>query len=349
MADDVTLNAASGTFTAATDDIGSGRQAQLIKPLFGADGTGTMVTPDVGLPAGVASTVLSGSATSNNADIIASTDASGYQMGSVQLTGSFLSNVLIQGSNNGTDWNTISTQDATSSGGAAPVNGSFNSTSVFYVFAVITKYVRVRTAIYSSGTVTAYLRLYNGAAGGVVQGITSVNPNSLTGLGDASSASYWTTVRNVHMGFNGSSYDRWRNTHNVATGDSGAKTANFLGSAQTNYNARGAYIVLLVGATSGTFTTFQTGLQFSPDGGTTWLPFTDLGANLTTPASGNTIVWYVAPGATTIVPAASGGTAAATQYNYVNATLPRTWRFAITLAGTSPSLTVSSIQTAYIL
>lgn len=348
MADDVTLNAASGTFTAATDDIGSGRQVQLIKPVFGADGTGTMVTPDVGLPAGVASTVLSGSATSNNADIIASTDASGYQMGSVQLVGSFLSNAVVQGSNDGTNWIQLSTQDATSSGGAAPVNASFSSTSVVYVFAVITKYVRVRTTIYTSGTVTAYLRLYNGAAGGMMPSSMTVGAGNTSSFGDAVSVSYWTSIRSVQMGYNGVSYDRWRGAYNVATGDSGAKTSNFLGLPQTNYNARGAYIVLLVGATSGTFTTFQTGLQFSPDGGTTWLPFTDLGANLTTPANGNTIVWCVAPGAATIVPAASGGTAVATQYNYVNAALPRTWRFAITLAGTSPSLTVSSIQVAYI-
>lgn len=43
MADDVQITAGSGT-TIVTDDIGSGRQVQLVKPAFGGDGVATMVS-----------------------------------------------------------------------------------------------------------------------------------------------------------------------------------------------------------------------------------------------------------------------------------------------------------------
>ena len=49
MADDVNITPGSGV-TIATDDIGGGRQAQLIKPVFGLDGIGTMVSDADPLP-----------------------------------------------------------------------------------------------------------------------------------------------------------------------------------------------------------------------------------------------------------------------------------------------------------
>lgn len=48
MADDVILPG-SGTVV-ATDDVGSGRQVQLIKPVFGSDGIATMTAADAPLP-----------------------------------------------------------------------------------------------------------------------------------------------------------------------------------------------------------------------------------------------------------------------------------------------------------
>src|SRR6185503_15062343 len=41
MADDIQITAGSGT-TVATDDVGAGRQVQLVKPVFGGDGVATM-------------------------------------------------------------------------------------------------------------------------------------------------------------------------------------------------------------------------------------------------------------------------------------------------------------------
>ena len=50
MADNVAITAGSGT-TIATDDIGSGVQVQRIKPVWGADGTGTDTQVSQPLPA----------------------------------------------------------------------------------------------------------------------------------------------------------------------------------------------------------------------------------------------------------------------------------------------------------
>ena len=49
MANDVTLNASSGTFNAASDEI-SGRHHQLIKVEFGVEDSATMVSPANPLP-----------------------------------------------------------------------------------------------------------------------------------------------------------------------------------------------------------------------------------------------------------------------------------------------------------
>jgi hypothetical protein len=347
VADDVQITAGSGT-TIATDDLGSGRQVQRVKVGYGVDGSYADATPAAGLPVAAGSTALSGSASALNADLIASTDVSGYQMLSVILSGTFSAFVRVQGSNDNTNWVDLNLQQI-STGTIGPASSSFiSSGGSLFVACVPTQYIRVRATSYTSGTVSANVRLYNGAHAGLTPSILNVSATGSAVFSDNGGVNTWTGVAAVGAAYNGSLFDRWRNNVNTTTGDSGAKTANFLGATQTNYNARGAYITLMVGATSGTFTTFQTGLQFSPDGGTTWLPLTDVGANLTTPASGNTIVWHIYPDASSTVPAASGGISAATQYNHVSLALPRTWRFAITLAGTSPSLTVTAVNINYI-
>lgn len=340
MADDVTLPG-SGVVV-ATDDIGSGRQVQLVKPVYGADGSATMVAADAGLPVTGGYAVLTGSASANSTDLI-STAANGFQVASVTLTGTFSATVAVQGSNDNTNWVTLLGQSY-SSGSLNSGISSVSSTSSALVVPISLRYIRVRTTSYSSGTVNATLYLHNSAFSGLVAdtrlAATTLGQNdgTLSGVAAIGMAAIGST----------SGWDRWRANFNDSTGDSGAKTGNFLGATQTNFNARGAYITLSVGATSGTFTTFQTGLQWSPDGVSTWLPLTGLGANLTTPANGDKIVWHVYPGAGSVTPAGSGGVSEATQYNYADAALPRNWRFAMTIAGSTPSLTISSIRVNYI-
>lgn len=155
------------------------------------------------------------------------------------------------------------------------------------------------------------------------------------------------------MVFNETTWDRHRGNTDTTTGDTGVKSANFTGATQTNYNARGAIITCLLGVTTGTYTTFQTGIQWSPNAGTTWLGLTPLGANLTTPSNGNTFSWFIYPTnwsqAAGTTPANIVANSAATQVNFINAALPRTWRWIANIAGTTPSMTLTSVNVNYIL
>jgi hypothetical protein len=149
--------------------------------------------------------------------------------------------------------------------------------------------------------------------------------------------------------FNGTTWDREYANWNTTTGDTGAKVAAGNGATQTNFNARGATITLLLGTVTGTFTTFQTQLQWSPDVGTTWINYGPAQTNLTTPASGNTFTFIVYP---TNTSQAAGATPAnltigSTQQIVLNAVLPRTWRFTWNIVGSSPSITFTAVYVNY--
>jgi hypothetical protein len=110
----------------------------------------------------------------------------------------------------------------------------------------------------------------------------------------------------------------------------------------------GAYITVLLGTVSGTGPTLTAQLQYSLDGGTTWL---NLGpASATVAATGNTILIAIHP---TNLSQAAGVTPAnlttgATVQVMLNAPLPRTWRLNYVIAGTNPSFTFSSVGVNYI-
>ena len=135
------------------------------------------------------------------------------------------------------------------------------------------------------------------------------------------------------MLFNGTTWDRKRGNWNVNTGDTGAKTASFAGATQTNFNANGATIVINMGVVSGTTPTLTAQVQGSADGGTTW--FNIPGAATPSITATGATVLCVAPGVT---PAANAA---------VSWPLPRTWRLNYTIAGTTPSFTITNVQVAY--
>lgn len=148
--------------------------------------------------------------------------------------------------------------------------------------------------------------------------------------------------------YNGSTYDVVRNNLTFTTGDTGAKTSSFAGATQTNYNARGAYITILLGTVTGTTPTFSAQLQWSPDGGTTWLNLGPALADLTTSNQKGVIMVYP-----TNLSQAAGATPAnlttgGDQTLALNAPLPRTWRLNVTIAGTSPSFSLSSVNVNYV-
>lgn len=133
--------------------------------------------------------------------------------------------------------------------------------------------------------------------------------------------------------FNGTTWDRARGNWNVNTGDTGAKTATGNGATQTNYNARGAFIVINMGAVSGTTPTFAAKLQVSSDGGTTFVDYPN--ATWASITATGTYALLIYPDATVSANVA------------VSAPLPRTWRIVWTIGGTTPSFTITNIQVAY--
>jgi hypothetical protein len=149
--------------------------------------------------------------------------------------------------------------------------------------------------------------------------------------------------------FNGTTWDRQRNNVNTTTGDSGAKTVSFNGAAQTNHNARGAYITILLGTVSGTTPTLQFALQYSPDGGTTWVGFGPAAGNLTATGQTGLLAIYPTNWSQAAGSAPANIASAATASLYMNAPLPRTWRITYTIGGTTPSFAISSVNVNYVL
>lgn len=150
-----------------------------------------------------------------------------------------------------------------------------------------------------------------------------------------------TQIGTAPLLFNGTTWDRQRGNFDATTGDTGAKTATFLGATQTNYNARGAVITILLGTVTGTTPTLSAQIQYSYDGGTTFAAFS--AANTAVTATGNTIQFMVYPTASNNI--ATG----ATQQIITNAALPRKWRVAYTIGGTTPSFTITNVFVNYLL
>lgn len=204
----------------------------------------------------------------------------------------------------------------------------------------------------ASGAVWQRLRYLGGGMATVLQNSSGTQATIRNIINDVTGAEDALNVNSINRLFNGSVWERQRNNLNTTTGDSGAKTTGtFAGATQTNYNHRGAYITCLLGTVTGAVTTWQTGLEFSYDGGTTWLGLTALGANDTAAASGRTYTWLVYPTNTsqaagttpaTLVP--NGGP---TQLNIINAALPRTWRFKASVT-VATSIVITSVNVNYI-
>lgn len=126
------------------------------------------------------------------------------------------------------------------------------------------------------------------------------------------------------------------------TGDTGAKVATGNGATQTNATAKGALVVINLGAVTGTLPTGVFKIQGSADNGTTWLDLP-----LATTASLTVTGVYgiqIYPALTPTAGAATTGSIA-----IVNSVLPRTWRVVWTLGGTTPSFTITNIQVNYLI
>ena len=125
--------------------------------------------------------------------------------------------------------------------------------------------------------------------------------------------------------FNGATWDRMRGNINQVVDASAARTASVAGTTVTNYNAKALLIHFKVSAITGTTPTITPKLQWSPDGGTTWLDVP--GAVFPTISAVSDNVMRVGLG---VVEAANAA---------VNFPLPRNLRMYYTISGTTPSIT----------
>ena len=125
--------------------------------------------------------------------------------------------------------------------------------------------------------------------------------------------------------FNGATWDRMRGNINQVVDASAARTASVAGTTVTNYNAKALLIHFKVSALSGTTPVITPKLQWSPDGGTTWLDVP--GGSMPAISTVSDTVMQVGPEVIAVANAA------------VNFPLPRTLRMYYTISGTTPSIT----------
>lgn len=197
---------------------------------------------------------LSTASVTNN-DLQASLDVSNYAWFSIQITGTWTGTVTFQGSNDNSNFNSVSVRDVSSGSAFSTTttsNGTFSAPTQF-------RYLRVRVTTGGTGTVTGVLELYgitrasmsnvigqggtwtvgsNSAVGsatpanaffvGISNSGTLAALNALGSLADGSTATGSLPVGNFL--YNGSNYDRSREVTNAtnSTG-TGITAAGILG------------------------------------------------------------------------------------------------------------------------
>lgn len=258
---------------------------------------------------------------------------------------------------------TLQAQETTVATGAAMINGAItptNGTRQFALNLAGVNYLRMAlTAAPSVGVIQSGIvlsqqspirenvNIQQATAANLQTTATVAQLPTAAALADALANPTGSQIGADLMLFNGTTWDRHRNNINTVTGDTGVKTAGFAGATQTNFNARGAFITILMGAVTGTTPTYVPQLQWSPDNGTTWINFGPAMAAIT--ATGQ-YTFAVYPSNFSQTPGSTPANLAlgAAQFVPINAPLPRSWRINNTIGGTTPSFTLTSIQVNYI-
>jgi len=172
------------------------------------------------------------------------------------------------------------------------------------------------------------VKKYTGGRSVLAQATRVVQVN--TGYpGDANALGNSIDVLSVQYGYNGSSFDRWRNNAPITIFSATARTASENSADLINFNARGFYGHVDVTAVSGTNPTMNLALQGKEDEVTdNYLQIRAFTEITTT----TTIDFLFYP-----TPATSG------QYTQTaNNVIPRIWRIAFTIGGTdTPTFTFS--------
>lgn len=292
------------------------------------------------------------------------TDCSGLRSAAVQVVSTGTGGTFIfEGSNDNTNYVAVPVFNQLILTGT-PITAAVTATAstIIYLVPITFRYLRLRIAgTITGGNIQAITRFSDEAfspAVGLVGQATAANLNVTASVSQLAAAAAMADAQGnpttspeaaLASQFNGATWDRQRNNVNTTTGDTGAKTVTFNGATQTNFNARGAIITALFGTVTGTVPTIALQLQWSFDAGTTFLNYGTAIAAFT-PASTNTATFVVYPTqlADDTTTTLSAFTVGATQSKAMNAPIPRTWRIVYTLAGTTPSITLTSVNVNYI-
>lgn len=232
----------------------------------------------------------------------------------------------------GTTWIPVGAYRIDSTTNTLATTASPTGSQQYYAMVGAFKQFRVRATAFTSGTAQVAVQVVTDAD--PVQpgsGSTAVSnfPTAAAGA-DAVTNPTTTTVFADNMAFNGTTWDRWRGNWQAAVDTSAARTTTATGTAQINYNSQGALIYLNVTAATGTTPTLVFKVQWSFDGGTTYVDLDATNATTASITAAGTAVIRIYPGVAT---AANGS---------LNSQLPRFWRTAWVIGGTTPSFTFAS-------
>lgn len=350
MADNVAITAGAGT-SIATDDVG-GVQYQRVKVDVGGDGaTVPVVGTAAGLPVvGYMPTATGNITTQNLVPAGTATAGSAVELiigdagsAAIQVTGTYTGALSLQVTVNGTTWVTVGGTpflNLATGGYLATITSALQS--VFQVDCG--GFARIRITGLAAMTGTATVTIVGNPAASMVAldaalpagtnaiGVVDTELPAAAAMSDAVANPTTPMIGAVQMIYNGSTFERARGNWNTTTGDTGAKTTTGNGATQTNFNARGVIVQTNITAVSGTTPSMTLTLQYSLDG-TIWIPL--LNSAAITAAGQNYL--FVHPNMVAVA------------NNVAQFPLPRVWRMAWAITGTTPSFTIGAIAVAYVI
>lgn len=278
--------------------------------------------------------VQSGTITSTGASATGIVDVpcNGMTGAFVTVSGTYAGiTAAFEATSDGVNWSSVITYRVDSTATTAFQNNvTFGTNGSVQYYAIIGGFqrFRLRASAYTSGTAVVNIMTCKYA-----------QPIAPFQSGIGAPASLADALANPNVGnvgaegmlFNGTTWDRARaNTAGTAVDLTGARTGNGTGVTATNYDATGGIIQINVtGAPTGSSPTAVFKVQYTVDG----TNFIDLDATNAATASITASGIYtikVFPG----IPTVAAGSC--------NSPLPRTWRLAWTLGGTTPSFTFVS-------
>lgn len=251
----------------------------------------------------------------------------------VDLSGTFVGTIQIQVSVDGvTNFRNFTSSNSIQNvaTGVYQGGGSITSAGSFVVDVAGLGAARVITTAYTSGTIVVAARASTAPAMIGIEGVPAVSQSGTWTVQPGNTANTTAWLANPLI------------PAVSTTGDTGAKTVTGNGATQTNTTAKGATIVINMGAVTGTSPTFVAKIQGSADGGTTWVDLP--GATTASLTATGVFGIQVCPGI-----AVTAGTTVSGTLATANVALPRNWRVVWTIGGTTPSFTITNVQVTYLI